>query len=60
MFDKGYEVSLKYMPVKKESSIFKDHWLISQGKRRGLFFGVLSRCYFRVALSVDDTLKDPY
>ena len=60
MFDKGYEVSLKYMPVKKESSIFKDHWLFSQGKRRGLFFGVLSRCYFRVALSVDDTLKDPY
>lgn len=60
MFDKGYEVSLKYMPVKKELSIFKDHWLFSQGKRRGLFFGVLSRCYFRVALSVDDTLKDPY
>lgn len=60
MFDKGYEVSLKYMPVKKESSIFKDHWLFSQGKRRGLFFGVLSRCYFRVALSVDETLKDPY
>ena len=60
MFDKGYEASLKYMPVKKESSIFKDHWLFSQGKRRGLFFGVLSRCYFRVALSVDDTLKDPY
>lgn len=60
MFDKGYEVSLKYMPVKKESSIFKDHWLFSQGKRRGLFFGVLSLCYFRVALSVDDTLKDPY
>ena len=29
-------------------------------KRRGLFFGVLSRCYFRVALSVDETLSDPY
>ena len=33
---------------------------MTQGKRRGLFFGVLSRCYFRVALSVDETLADPY
>ena len=60
MFEKGYEVALKYMPVKKGSSVFKDHWLLTQGKRRGLFFGVLSRCYFRVALSVDTTLADPY
>lgn len=60
MFDKGYEVALKYMPVKKGSSVFKDHWLLTQGKRRGLFFGVLSRCYFRVALSVDATLPDSY
>lgn len=59
-FEMGYEVALKYMPVKKNSSVFKDHWLLTQGKRRGLFFGVLSRCYFRVALSVDDTLDDPY
>lgn len=59
-FEMGYEVALKYMPVKKNSSIFKDHWLLTQGKRRGLFFGVLSRCYFRVALSVDNTLDDPY
>lgn len=59
-FDVGYKVALKYMPVKEESSVFKDHWLLTQGKRRGLFFGVLSRCYFRVALSVDDTLSDPY
>lgn len=60
MFDKGYQVALKYMPVKKGSSVFKDHWLLTQGKRRGLFFGVLSRCYFRVALSVDTTLEEPY
>lgn len=59
-FEMGYEVALKYMPVKKGSSVFKDHWLLTQGKRRGLFFGVLSRCYFRVALSVDETLDDPY
>ena len=59
-FEMGYEVALKYMPVKKGSSVFKDHWLLTQGKRRGLFFGVLSRCYFRVALSIDETLADPY
>lgn len=59
-FEIGYKAALKYMPVKKGSSIFKDHWLLTQGKRRGLFFGVLSRCYFRVALSVDNTLADPY
>lgn len=59
-FEMGYEAALKYMPVRNSSSIFKDHWLFTQGKRRGLFFGVLSRCYFRVALSVDTKLEDPY
>lgn len=59
-FQIGYEVALKYMPVKKGSSVFKDHWLFTQGTRRGLFFGVLSRCFFRVALSVDETHADPY
>ena len=59
-FEMGYKVALKYMPIKKGSSVFKDHWLLTQGKRRGLFFGVLSRCYFRVALSADDTLADKY
>jgi len=59
-FEVGYKAALKYMPIKKGSSVFKDHWLLTQGKRRGLFFGVLSRCYFRVALSVDETLADPY
>ena len=33
-FEMGYEVALKYMPVKKNSSVFKDHWLLTQGKRR--------------------------
>lgn len=59
-FEIGYKTALKNMPVKPGSSVFKDHWLLTQGKRRGLFFGVLSRCYFRVALSVDETLEDPY
>lgn len=59
-FTKGYQVALKYMPVSRGKAIFKDHWLFTQGKRRGLFFGVLSRCYFRVALTVDESLTDPY
>lgn len=59
-FSKGYEVAVKYMPVKDGDSVFRDHWLFTQGKRRGLFFGVLSRCYYRVALTVDDSLDDPY
>lgn len=59
-FEIGYKAALKYIPVKKNSSVFKNHWLHFQGKRRGLVFGVLSRCYFRVALSVDNTLDDPY
>ena len=33
---------------------------LKQGKRRGIFFNVLARCYFRVALSVDETLEDKY
>lgn len=59
-FEKGYSVALKYMPVSQGVAIFKDHWLFTQGNRRGLFFGVLSRCYFRVALTIDESLDDPY
>lgn len=60
MLEKGYETALKYMPIESGKSVFADHWLFTQGKRRGLFFGVLSRCYYRVALTVDNTLKDKY
>lgn len=59
-FEKGYQAALKYMPVNGKSTVVQDHWLFTQGKRRGLFFGVLSRCFFRVALTVDTSLDDPY
>lgn len=59
-FTKGYRTALKYMPVKEGSSVFKEHWIFSGGQRRGLFFGVLSRCYFRVAFTYDENLKDNY
>lgn len=59
-FEVGYKTALKYMPISGGSSVFKDHWLFTQGKRRGLLFGVLSRCYYRVALTVDESLDDKY
>jgi hypothetical protein len=59
-FEKGYKVALANMPITTSNSVLKDHWLFTQGKRRGLFFGVLSRCFFRVFLTVDETLDNPY
>jgi hypothetical protein len=59
-FEKGYKEALIMMPVSKGSSVIKDHWLFTQGRRRGLFFGVLSRAFLRVMLTVDNTLEDPY
>ena len=58
-FEKGYPPAIQAMPVKSNST-FSDHWLFTQGSRRGIFFGVLSRCYFRVALTVDERLADKY
>lgn len=60
LFEKGYETALKLMPVKEDFSgaVFKDHWLFSRGNRRSLTFGVLSREYFRTALTVDESNKD--
>lgn len=57
--DKYYTIVRKMMKIKGISTI-KDHWLHTGGTRRGLFFGVLSRCYFRVALTVDNSLQDKY
>ncbi|NCD06979.1 MAG: hypothetical protein EOL97_12745 [Spirochaetia bacterium] len=59
-FEKGYKVAQINMPISIDNSVLKDHWLFSQGQRRGLFFGVLSRCFFRVYFTIDDSLKDKY
>ena len=58
-FEKFYPEVKGMMPIKNKSTIL-DHWTFKQGKRRGLMFGVLSRMFFRVALSVDETLPDKY
>ena len=57
--DTQYSVVRGMMKIKGEST-FTDHWLHSGGTKRGLMFGVLSRCYFRVALTVDPSLEDKY
>lgn len=58
-FTKGYRASLQAMPIKSDNT-FGFHWLFKGGNRRGLFFGVMSRCFFRVDLSVDERLEDKY
>ncbi len=58
-FEKFYSIVKNMMKINSKSTI-NDHWLHGPGIRRGLMFGVLSRCYFRVALSVDTNNPDKY
>lgn len=58
-FDKFYEVVRTMMKVNGKSTI-ENMWMHTQGTRRGLMFGVLSRCFFRVALSIDETKENKY
>lgn len=58
-FEKGYKAALVLMPIEKEST-FNHHWLHSQSNHRSLMFGVLSRMFYRVANSVDESLEDKY
>lgn len=58
-FTIGYKAALQAMKINSKTT-FEDHWLFTQGKRRGIFFNVLARCYFRVELSVDERLEDKY
>ena len=57
--EKFYNVSRTIMTINSSTTV-KDHWTHDKGKRRGLMFGVLSRCYFRVELSVDETAEAKY
>lgn len=57
--EKFYNFTRSTMAIRGVSTI-KDHWMFGQGVRRGLMFGVLSRCFFRVALTVDWTRQDNY
>lgn len=57
--EKCYEAAVQAMPI-KSASTFGDHYLFRKGRRRGNFFGVMSRCFFRVYLTVDEELEDKY
>lgn len=60
MFEKGYETTLRGMEA-INATAFKHQWLFSDGLRRGLFFGILSRLYYRVELTYDEeNSDDPY
>lgn len=60
MFEKGYETSLAGME-KIDATSFKHQWLFTDGLRRGLFFGILSRLFYRVALTYSpENVDDPY
>ncbi len=58
-FEKFYSIVKDMMTINGISTI-QNMWMHTQGVRRGLMFGVLSRCYFRVSLSVDYSLEDNY
>lgn len=58
-FEKFYKVTKQMMTVRGESTVL-DHWTFRQGIRRGLMFGVLSRCYFRVELTVNEGGEELY
>ncbi len=59
-FTIGYKAALQAMKINSKTT-FEDHWLFKQGQRRGIFFNVLARCYFRVALSIDENnINDKY
>ena len=57
--EKFYEVTVQAMDLKSETTLL-NHWTFEQGTRRGLFFGVLSRAFFRVYLTYDEKLEDPF
>lgn len=54
-----YKAAQQAMPIKSKST-FYNHWVFGAGQRRGVFFGVFSREFYRVALSVDENADDPY
>lgn len=60
MFEKGYQAALAGME-KIDVTSFKHQWLFVDGLRRGLFFGILSRLYYRVELTyAPENKEDPY
>ena len=53
-FEKFFKEVKSFVKIQGVSTI-ENAWLHKQGVRRGLMFGVLSRMFFRVYLTVDDS-----
>lgn len=60
ILDKCYSATVQAMPIESGKNVIKDHWLFGLGRRRGLMFGVLSRAFYRVQLTMDESLEDIY
>lgn len=58
-FEKFYKIVRTMMKINGTSTV-EGHWMHKPGTRRGLMFGVLSRCYYRVALTIDEKAEDKY
>lgn len=60
-FDKGYILSQMLIPINKKPSRLKNHYFFGSGSiRRGMFFGVISRLYYRAHLTYDMNAADKY
>lgn len=57
--EKFYDTVRIMINIKGKTTI-ENMWMHTQGTRRGLMFGVLSRCYFRVALSIEKDKENKY
>jgi len=59
-FDKAYNLCQILMPLKVNSSRLKNHYFYSGNSRRGMFFGVISRLFFRAHITYDANNANPY
>ena len=59
--DIGYAAARQAMQLKGPSTV-ENHWTYAHSAQRNLMFGVLSRCYIYVALTIDDNANaaDPF
>ncbi len=58
-FEVAFKLGLKLIPIKSDST-FPNMWAYKDGKRRGNFFNVFAREFFRVALTIDETKENKY
>ena len=58
-FEVAFKLGLKLMPITSDST-FPNMWAYNEGKRRGNFFNVFAREFFRVDLTIDETKEDKY